>query len=75
MAEQFARQLASLLDEARASQRYARVVLLAKPRFLGNLRGISSAPTAALVTATLDKHLGNVGERDLARHLNGIVRL
>lgn len=73
VAEQFAKQLAALLDEGRTQQRYVQLVLVAEPRFLGILRSTLAAPTAALVSATLDKDLGNADPRELPRYLQEIV--
>jgi protein required for attachment to host cells len=75
VSEQFARQLSALLEEGRTGQRYARLVLVAEPRFLGNLRAALTPQTAGLITATLDKDLGGVEPRDLPKHLNGVVRI
>jgi len=75
VAEQFAKQLAELLDDGRNQQRFARLVLVAEPRFLGNLRAALNAQTAALITATLDKDLGGTNDRDLPKHLDGVVRI
>lgn len=75
VAEQFAKRLAALLDEGRAQQRYAQAILVAEPRFLGVLRKSLSAPTSALVKATLDKDLGEVETRALPRHLSEVLSL
>jgi protein required for attachment to host cells len=75
VATQFAKQLATLLESGRTQQRYGKLVLVAEPRFLGNLRAALSSPTATLVTATLDKDLGAVEARDLPRYLGDSVRL
>ena len=75
VAEQFAKQLSTLLDDGRSHQRYAKLVLVAEPRFLGNLRAALSSPTAALVTATVDKDLGGVEPHNIPKHLDTIIRL
>lgn len=75
LAEQFAKQLANLLDEGRMRHRYEQLILVAEPRFLGILRGALSGPTLALVRSTLDKDLGGAEIRDLPRHLEQAVRL
>ncbi len=75
VAEQFAKQLSSLLEEGRNQQRYGKLVLVAEPRFLGNLRAVLSPPTAALVSATVDKDLGGVEPHDMPKHLGNILRL
>lgn len=75
VAEQFAKQVAGVLEDGRTAQRYDRLVLVAEPRFLGLLRAALSAQAATLVTATLDKDLGGVEERDLPKHLGETVPL
>ena len=73
VAEQFAKQLSTLLEDGRSHHRYGRLVLVAEPRFLGNLRAALSTQTAALITGTLDKDLGGTDTRELPRHLDGVV--
>ena len=73
MAEQFAKQLSTVLDEGRMQQRYVQLVLVAEPRFLGILRSTLPLSTAALVVATLDKDLGGADAREVARQLENIV--
>jgi len=75
LAEQFAKQLSTMLDDGRNQQRYTRLVLVAEPRFLGNLRAALSSTTAALVTATVGKDLGGVEPHFLPKHLSDFVRL
>lgn len=75
LAEQFAKQLSSLLEEGRNQQRYGKLVLVAEPRFLGNLRAVLSPPTAALVSAAVDKGLGGVEPHDMPKHLGNVLRL
>ena len=75
VAEQFAKHLSSLLDDGRNQQRYAKLVLVAEPRFLGSLRAALSSPTAALVTATLGKDLGGIEPHHIPGHLADTVRL
>lgn len=75
LAEQFAKQLSSLLEEGRNQQRYKKLVLVAEPRFLGNLRAVLSAPTAALVSGAVDKDLGGVSPHDMPKHLGNLLRL
>lgn len=75
VAEQLAKQLSTILDDGRSHQRYAKLVLVAEPRFLGNLRAALSPPTAALVTATVDKDLGGMEPHNIPKHLGDIARL
>lgn len=73
VAAQFAREIAALLEDGRNGQKYDRLVLVAEPRFLGLLRAALSEQTASLVTATLDKDLGGIEDRDLPKHLQDVV--
>lgn len=73
VAEQFAKQLADLLDEGRTQQRYAQLVLVAEPRFLGILRAALASTTAALVVATLAKDLGTTDARELPKFLEDVI--
>jgi len=75
LAEQFAKHLSKLLDQGRIEHRYSKLVLVAEPRFLGNLRAALTPQTAVLISAALDKDLGEIKERDLPAHLADIVGL
>lgn len=75
VAQQFARQLAGVLNDGRNQHCYDQLVLVADPRFLGELRAALDHPTAALVTATLNKDLVNVDERDIPQYLSGVIQL
>jgi protein required for attachment to host cells len=57
VADAFAASLADTLNKGRNDHAYERLILVAEPRFLGLLRGALSHPTAATVTASLDKDL------------------
>ena len=74
IAERFAKELAELLDQGRNQHHYTKLVLVAEPNFLGILRGALSDPTASKVTASLDKDLADVPERDLMQHLGEIIQ-
>jgi len=73
VAEQFAKQLSGILDDGRTRQAYGRLVLVAEPRFLGNLRSALSRETASMISATIDKDLGSVEPRDMAKHLDAVM--
>lgn len=75
VAQQFAKALADRLQHARTEGRYGALVLVADPRFLGELRAALDAPTAALVSGTLDKDLGGIDTRELPAHLASVVKL
>jgi protein required for attachment to host cells len=64
----FAYEIAAVLDEGRAHGRYARLLLVAPPRFLGTLRaalpeGVQVRISATLATDRLGEDLGTLRER------------
>ena len=67
--------MASLHAAWRHPGRFGRLVLVAEPRLLGELRAALDKPTAALVSATLDKDLVGIDNRDIPRHLGKLVQL
>jgi protein required for attachment to host cells len=69
IAQQFALDLAELLNKGRAAHAYDKLVLMAEPKFLGILRAALDANTAALVIQTVNKELPDVKEEDLAKYL------
>jgi protein required for attachment to host cells len=73
MAIRFAKQLSLLLDEGRAQHQFAKLILVAEPRFLGHVRKALSRETSALVSASLDKDLPGVDPRELGGHLENLV--
>ncbi len=73
VAQAFAHKLAAHLDNARAKNAFTKLVLVAEPRFLGLLRVALTAPTAALVSAKVEKDLGHVSDHDLLAHLGNAV--
>lgn len=75
VAQQFAKQLCEKLDLGRTQNHYSKLILVAEPRFLGLLRAALPAHTAALVSATLDKDLIGIEDRDLPSHLGATIKL
>ncbi|MEQ8857648.1 MAG: host attachment protein [Pseudomonadales bacterium] len=65
----FAKRLAGRLDEGRTSGDLERLVLVAPPRFLGQLRAQMSGPSADLVALTIDKELTMLSADKLEGHL------
>lgn len=57
IADQFAREVAALLDAGRTGDRFRRLALVAEPRFLGRLREAMTPATRALVMVSVDKNL------------------
>ena len=71
----FAKHLCDKLEKARAENRFGGLVLVAEPRLLGELRAALDKPTTALVSATLDKDLVGVENRDIPKRLGSLVQL
>src|SRR3546814_8025432 len=62
--EKFAKEMAGILDQAGGSGAYERLILVAPPKTLGDLRTALSATTRKKITGELDKDItaGTVGE-------------
>ena len=69
----FARTLAGKLSEARHQRAFERLILVAEPRFLGILRAELDAPTAALVTGSVNHELTDASEAQLREHVQGLL--
>ena len=65
----FAATIADKLQRGRLDKRFADLVLIAAPRFLGVLREALDPATAALVRGTLDKDYAGLNDRDLIARL------
>lgn len=61
--------LAACLEEDAEQHRYQRLILVAAPRTLGDLRAVLPKKVAALVVGELDKELIHLGPQELAQHL------
>lgn len=73
VAERYAKDLVQMLEQGRVQNAYARLVLVAEPTFLGQLRAALPAPLAATVAATVNKNLTQVTERELPEHLGDVL--
>lgn len=71
--ERFAREMAGMLNRARVEQRFDRLVLVAPPATLGDLRRELDRATVRTVFAELPKDLTHVEVRDLPAHLEKIM--
>lgn len=72
-AQEFARTVARFLDEAAAKKSYQRLVLVAPPRMLGDLRSALPAHALATVTGEIDKDLVHLDDAAVAKHLAEVV--
>lgn len=73
--EKFSKEMAALLDAAAERGAFHRLVLIAPPRTLGDLRTALGAKARALVHAEIDKDLTHVTVRELPDHLTRVVAL
>lgn len=72
ISETFAKKISTLLDQARAADRFQKLVLVAEPRFLGWLKSSVDRVTSNCIAATIPKDLSQVHDRDLPEHLAGL---
>lgn len=71
--QMFAQGLAGRLQQGHQTNRYARLVLVAEPRFLGVLKGELDTATAKAVSATVGKDLRAARTDEIAAHLQGVL--
>ena len=67
--QEFARTIAEMLGETAQAKFYDRLILVAPPKTLGNLRAELPKHAAALVTGTLDKDLVPMDDAAIEKHL------
>ncbi len=72
---EFARELAHRLEDAAHRDRFARLVLIAAPKTLGDLRELLPPPVKARIVAEIDKDLTKVPRHELGRHLGEVLKL
>ena len=73
LAVAFAGDLAARMKTAHEAKRFDKLVLVAGPKMLGHLRNALDKHTAAVVSASLDKDLGETPEHELPAHLAGVL--
>jgi protein required for attachment to host cells len=69
----FAREMAKVLDAAAANKAFDRLILIAPPATLGDLRTELSEATRKMVTAELPKDLTRHAENELPQHLESVL--
>jgi protein required for attachment to host cells len=69
----FAKALADRLRQGRVQNRFERLVLVAPPRFLGQLRAELDGPTAQMVVGSVDKDLAASKDSELIKHLGEVI--
>ena len=66
----FARKLVGELETGRQQGTFERLVLVAPPKFLGQLRGELSAPLAACVVKSVDADYTHMTDVDVRKHVD-----
>lgn len=69
----FAESLVAMLEEKLAQKAFDRVVLVAPPAMLGDLRSELSEPLRAAIYAELDKDLTKTPADELPKHLGAVM--
>jgi protein required for attachment to host cells len=69
----FAREMAKVLDAAAASKSFDRLILVAPPATLGDLRMELGDTTRKMVSAELPKDLTRHAEQELPQHLGAVL--
>jgi protein required for attachment to host cells len=67
--EEFARDVVRLLDEKRESRSFERLIVVAPPQFLGDLRAAMPQHLQAAVAAEVAKDLSKLSPHELQDHL------
>lgn len=66
----FARDLAQRLTDAANRNEFDRLILVAAPRTLGDLRGLLPDTVKSRITVEIDKDLTNTPDQELGKHLD-----
>ncbi len=65
----FAKRIAGFLDEARKSDKFKQLIIVAAPSLLGNLRSGLNHQTRKLVSLELDKNLSQLSPDEIRKHM------
>jgi protein required for attachment to host cells len=71
--ERFARHVVRRLDDDRKEGSFGRLIIVAAPQFLGDLRAAMPTPLAQRVETEIDKDLSKLSSKELAEHLTDIL--
>jgi len=74
-ADVFALELARELDAGRVENRYSRLVLVASPAFMGQLKGRLNDSVRGLISDSLEKDYTRATDKELTQHLASCVCL
>ena len=69
---EFARRIAGYLDDARKANKLNKLILVAAPEFLGELRTHLSSETSEKIVFELDKNIAHHSVEDIRKHLSEI---
>ena len=69
----YAREMAKVIDSAAANRAFDRLILVAPPATLGDLRTALGEQTLKLVSGELAKDLTRHAEQELPQHLGGML--
>ena len=67
---EFAKRIADYLDETRKANNLNKLIIIAAPAFLGELRTHLSSETSEKIVFELDKNLAHHSEEDIRSHLS-----
>ena len=67
---EFAKRIADYLDKTRKANKLNKLVIIAAPAFLGELRNHLSTETSKKIVFELDKNLAHHSEEDIRSHLS-----
>ena len=73
--QQFAHEMAKLINDACGRRKFGALVLVAPARTLGDLKGALDKQARALIKGEIRKDLTKLAIRDLGPHMEGIIRL
>jgi len=65
----FAKRIAGFLDDARKSDKFKQLIIVAAPALLGNLRSGLNDQTRKMVSLELDKNLSQLNPADIRKHM------
>jgi len=68
--ELFAGHLSTLLQDGRVKRNFDKLILVAAPKFLGQIRAKLDRETHKAVSATLDKDFMSFSDNEIQEHLN-----
>lgn len=71
--DHFPRQISAWLDDAHTRGAFDRLVLVAAPKMLGEIRSVLSARVSDSLSGQMDKDLTNMSVQDIKRNLSNVV--